>query len=296
MRSRRSVERRAHLRAQRRHKRRLHQPSIPERIHAAALKFFSGTRTAGAAAILALYALVALPAIAEEAVSAGIARGLVLSALLQDAPTPAPSPEPSPSSSTSVQVYGGALVSFGSDAGTAATPTARIEVAADVADTRLSPTVRVLADLSALPGDSVDVASPETYKALEFSVSIAQPLSERLRFRLRAAAGFSSKLPGDPEARDKAARWADFGVEFGSDRGRLALGIGPDQRLDGAAYVPSVHVSGIVGLWSNDQGAQVAFAGDAILGLDLSSSYPDVPVARRDVIRAGLMVGWKGGQ
>jgi len=206
---------------------------------------------------------------------------------------PEPAPPAGPPSTTRVQVYGGALVSFGSDAGTKATPTARIEVSADVASEGLVPKLRVLADLSALPGDSIDIANPETYKSLEFSVAVSQPLSHRLKFSLYAQGGFASRLPGDPEAVDKAPRWASFGLEFASDRGRLMVGFGPEQRLDtGQNYIPACHVSGIVGLWSNSEGAQVAFAGDAILGLDLTSRFPTLHAARHDVIRAGIMVGW----
>lgn len=229
---------------------------------------------------------------------------LVLLVLLALAPAVvAQEPSPAPPS-IEVQVYGGGLVSFGSNgAGTAITPTARIEVESKVGDFRLAPTVRVLAALSALPGETVDAlevpALPdigtfaETYKSIEFSLTIAQPLSERLKFRPYASAGFGSRLPGAPEPADKAPRWGDIGLEFGSTRGRLSVGIGPDQRLDtGADYVPCVHVAGIVSLWRNASGADVAFGGDAILGLDWTSRFPTIPVARHDVIRAGLFGGW----
>ncbi len=67
-----------------------------------------------------------------------------------------------------------------------------------------------------------------------------------------------------------------------------------DQRLDGD-WQPAVTITGQVALWEATSGAikggKIALVGSAILGLDLSNTYPGYTGGRRDVVRVGIAVG-----
>jgi hypothetical protein len=189
-----------------------------------------------------------------------------------------------------VSVLAGGGVSMGSEAEAALTPMVRVEVGVPVASWRKAPRLHVQVDLSALPGEALSLEDPTTFRALEARLALCQPLAESLYLDLCAEAGFASRLPGDPEPRDRAVRWGAGLVRFGRfGRGWLTVGLGADQRLDGA-YRPAAVIAGAVKLYEAKQGplagGTLQLVGEAVLGLDVYGASP-----RRDVIRIGMAVG-----
>lgn len=195
---------------------------------------------------------------------------------------------------TTLSVLTGGIVAMGGDAAAAVSPAVMIEVETPFADTPRAPRLVVTAELSALPGEALDVEDPGTWRSLEFRVGASQPLARALRFHLFAAAGFATRLPGTPEPRDKTARWGSVGLRFAGARGVIELGAGGDQRLDGR-WQAAVTISGRVKLWEATagplEGGQLALVGSAVLGLDLSGRYARLDGGPRDVVRVGLVVG-----
>jgi hypothetical protein len=208
----------------------------------------------------------------------------------QPVPEPTPAPTVSPEPDAQVTIVAGGLVSMGSDAGTAAAPFVRVGVDFPLVAGDNAPRVQVQADLGALPGEAApQLQSAETFRSIEFRVGLVQPLG-RLWFNLYADVGFASRLPGDPEPRDKTARFASGGLKFAHfGRGELKLGLGSDQRLDGTYRMVAV-ISGAVKLYQPETGplrsASLQLVGEALLGLD-----PYGVGAARDVVRVGVAVG-----
>ena len=193
----------------------------------------------------------------------------------------------------------------------AVTPLVQLAVEADTAKSAHAPKLVVLADLTALPGEQLDLQDPATYRALELSVGLAQPLGDSLRFRLYAEAGFASRLPGDTQPRDRTARWASLGLRFAGEHAWLQVGLGPDQRLGVRpevlpapdvspgpqlaparnGYQAAITVRGSVDITSLGERGRVALVGSAVLGLDLSRRWASLDGGRGDVVRLGVAVG-----
>lgn len=192
--------------------------------------------------------------------------------------------EPAPS--MRLTVLAGSIASLSADASGVA-PLARVAVDAPLAGSARAPSLHVVADLTALPGEQISLQDPQTYRALEFSVALSQPLHPALRFGLWAEAGFASRLPGDTQPRDRAPRWGSMGLRFASSaRAHLTVGIGGDQRLSGV-WVPAVQIAGKVAL-ATVKGVRVCLIGSAVLGLDVTGAYGP---ATRDLVRVGITVG-----
>lgn len=197
------------------------------------------------------------------------------------------------------------------DSGAAVTPLVQLAVEADTAPSAHAPKLVVLADLTALPGDQLDLQDPATFRALELSVGLAQPLGTSLLFRLYAEAGFATRLAGDTQPRDRTARWASAGLRFAGEHAWLQVGVGPDQRLGVAppeptqpspltsamtaashdGYQVAVTVRGSVDITSLGDHGRVALVGSAVLGLDLSRRWSGLNGGRNDVVRLGVAVG-----
>jgi hypothetical protein len=173
---------------------------------------------------------------------------------------------------------------MGSDADAAISPMARVLVSVPLASWDKAPVLHVQADLSALPGETVSLADPATFRALEFRLGVSQRVHDTVNADLYAEAGFATRLPGDVEAVDTTARWAAAGVRIGRfGRGWLSLSLGADQRMTGT-YAPAVLLSGAVQLVER-AGVGAYLVGDAILGLDQYGTE------RRDVVRVGVAIG-----
>lgn len=188
------------------------------------------------------------------------------------------------------------------DSAAALTPLVQLAVEADTADSATAPRLVVLADLTALPGEQLDLQDPATFRALELSVGLAQPLGGSLRFRLYAEAGFATRLPGDTQPTNRTARWASVGLRFSGDRAWLHVGVGPDQRPGASApadpavqaparaYQAAVTVRGALRLGDVGPGS-ISLLGSAVLGLDLSRRWPSLDGGRTDVVRLGVALG-----
>lgn len=206
-----------------------------------------------------------------------------------DVPAPVSAPGPR------VTILAGGLASLGGDTGSAVTPLARVAVELPLAQAALSPRLHVTADLSALPGETVTLEDPATFRAIEFSLAVSQRLHRKVNFGLYAEAGFASRLPADPAPRVRAARWLCGGLRFGAfGRGWLEVGLGVDQRHTAGEYQPAVVVAGAVTLYEREggflAGAAMQLIGSAVLGADFVG-WPGYSSGRGDVVRVGIGVG-----
>lgn len=207
-------------------------------------------------------------------------------------------PEASPDGEQPVTVHGfmGGVTALDGNT-TSVQPFVYLAVDAPTADNVFAPHLIVNAALTAEPGDSVQLENPATWKAMEFSMGFAQPVSTGVHFDLYGELGFATKLPGQTEPLVKTARWASGGLRFRSTRGMMAVGIGADQRLTGQ-YRPAVTITGAVALWEAKPdkeghktlgGAKLMLVGSAVLGLDAPGSIGSVKT--RDVVRVGIAAG-----
>lgn len=238
---------------------------------------------------------------------------LALLAVPAFAQGPPPSPSPTP-----VQVDGyafaamiGGTVSMSSGAETKIQPIARLQVdgplALGSANPDKLPRLHVMADLEALPGDTIDQAGGigatlEQFKALRFTVGISQRISTPLvagtqviTTALYADAGFATRLDGEFEAQDKAPRFSSFGVRFDEKTSGsfLKLGVGPDQRLD-STWQAAAHIDGYVRAYALKSGAaEVGLLIRAILGINLSSpDHPGLTGGMKDSINVGFVAAF----
>jgi hypothetical protein len=193
-----------------------------------------------------------------------------------------------------VRVLVGGLVGLMTDADPELEPLARIDVQWSVYDGDRPVNAHVIADLTSLPGDAVNLADPASFRALEFGLGLSWTPFESIGAAFFAEGGFASRLPSHGnEPRDEAPKWASFGALFQTKTRAawLGVGLGPDQRLDGK-YVMAVQVGGGLDLLKAEdgrlEGTALSLMVSAVLGLEHSPSAP----GRRDVVRAGVCVGW----
>lgn len=184
------------------------------------------------------------------------------------------------------------------DTDTKIEPAARLDVNWDVWRSKWTSqgcSAHVVGDLTALPGDVVDISDVASFRALEMEVGLGCLPFEAVGAQVYVGGGFASRLTTrDKEPLFEAPKYATFGVLFETTKRNawLQLGMGPDQRLDGK-YVLAVHVSGALDLVTAPErtrleGTSLTLMVSAILGLEHSAYAP----SRRDVIRVSVMAGW----
>lgn len=211
----------------------------------------------------------------------------------------------------SLRLSAGGEALFTGDASNTITPFARIEAVAPIplftpkvtknADGTSTtnawrwPQLEVTADLTGLPGgDAVDVTKLETFKAIELTVGVLQPVfrggHQQVSFGVEA--GFATRLAGSTQPRDRTARWGQVLAEVAHTEGAayLRVGLGGDQRLDGDYRLVAL-VEGAVRLWRDDtagatHGVEVRLVGDAILGLSMPGFLPST----HDCVRVGVVL------
>lgn len=192
-------------------------------------------------------------------------------------------------SGNGVEVHGlmGGVVSLASDAGTDLTPFAAISVDVPIADSFYAPHLLATPILTALPGETLDLGDARTFRAIEFSVGLVQPLSKKVHFSLYGEFGAATRLPGDPAPRQRTARWLAGGVRFSGPRGLLAVMFGGDERLSGV-FAPALLINGTVSLKTFERFANmnISLVGRGILGLD-----PYGTGAKKDIVQVGLAAG-----
>jgi len=236
---------------------------------------------------------------------------LVLAAVPALAQDPAPSPTPSQVDGYSFTAMIGGTVSMASNADTKLAPIARLQVSGPLAigsaNPEKLPQLHVTADLEALPGETIDQqggigATLEQFKALRFTVGMSQRISkwqafgeQRVATSIYADGGFATRLDGDQQARDKAPRFASFGIRFDerTSGSYLKLGMGPDQRLDGQWQL-ATHIDGYVRAYALKSGtAEFGLLMRAILGVDASSpTHPTLNGGMRDSVNVGFVAGF----
>lgn len=208
---------------------------------------------------------------------------------------------PEPEDGMHLGVLLGGQVSLSGRAQTSLAPLARVEVDGPIPFGKVqnTPWLRVRADFTALPGESIELQNPETFRALQFSVSVSQRVfralergEQRIRLSVFAEGGFATRLPHDPAARDRSVRWGGGGLRL-EERSRgahISVALTGDQRLDGV-YRAAVVIDGAVQLWRADEGelkgAKVSLIGQAILGLQIGKEVG----AQGDVVGVGIAVG-----
>ena len=222
-----------------------------------------------------------------------------------------PSPTPLEIDGYSFAAMLGGTVSMSSGAPTKIQPIARLQVdgplALGSARPEKLPRLHVMADLEALPGDTIDQGGGigttlEQFRALRFSVGVSQRISKPLKAgaqvvttSLYADAGFATRLDGEFEARDKAPRFSSFGLRFDErvSGSALKLGVGADQRLTGD-WQAAAHIDGYVRAYALKSGAaEFGLLIRAILGINLSSpSRPGLTGGMRDSINVGFAGGF----
>lgn len=179
----------------------------------------------------------------------------------------------------------GGVVSLATEAEVGVSPLMALEVATPLSSWEMTPRLRVRLKLTDLPGETVVLQDPRSYRAVEASMTICQPIDDSIYIDLCLEAGFASRLPTDPGPLNKAARWGAGLARFGrTGRGWLTVGLARDQRLDGL-YRWTAVVAGAVKM-AEAFGVEAQVVGDAILGIETGPN-----ASRRDLVRVGLAVG-----
>lgn len=254
------------------------------------------------------FALLALPCIAQPVTP------------LVD-PFPLPSPEPSPQPFEFTIMAGGTVPLLsdsgglvGSEAGakTTVSPFVALTVDAPISSFANGPLLVVGGEFGALPGESLDIEKPESYRSLKMRIGVSQTLSKRLNFGLYAECGFATRISGDTTPRDRAPRWCGGGLRFKGDGSELTVTGNADQRLSSTADLPvtvkpgavvttqtlqyqaTVEIRGHVPILRKavgNQEAKMSVYVNAILGLDWSTRNPALTGGRHDVVTAGVAIG-----
>jgi hypothetical protein len=205
-------------------------------------------------------------------------------------PEPVPTPQPEPvTAPISVRAYAGGLTAVTTDADASLQPLASLQITAPLSKSVKGPSLSVQADLTALPGETVEFSDPTTFKAIEFGVAVVQPLGGPLLFSLYGEGGFASRLAVDSEPVSRLPAYWSGGLLFASADGdhSLKVGLGPDQRLSGE-WAAAVHISGRAKVGER-AGVSMYLVGSLIRALDLAIYGAQTP--SRDSIRIGLAVG-----
>lgn len=189
----------------------------------------------------------------------------------------------------SVTASAGGLVTLTGEAGTAITPSAWIEVDGPIVVGSLAlARVNARLGLTTAPGESIDVANPETFKAAEAALGVARIVGRReadgqvVTTAVVAEAGFASRLPGEPGPRERLIRHAGVGVQLAERVSGAALSLlyGFDEAAGDRGY-GQVMVYGQVPIPAT-KGA-LLLVGDATLSVGAFEG-----AKQRDVLRLGV--------
>ncbi len=196
---------------------------------------------------------------------------------------------------------------------TTVSPLVLITVEAPISSFEAGPMLVVAGEFGALPGESLAIDKPESYRSLKLEVGVAQSLSKKLNFGLYARAGFATRLAGDTAPRDRAPRWIGAGLRFKGNASELTVTLNADQRLSSTAdlpttapsanagvatlaYQPTVEIRGKVPLYQAEsgtlKGGKLSIYVNAVLGMDWSARGTSQTSARHDVVTAGVLVGF----
>jgi len=186
----------------------------------------------------------------------------------------------------------GVVASLSSEA-SAGEPTAELGVGFDVADANKSPRMDLVARFGALPGATVDLADPTTFRSMGLEGYVSQPLSSVLRLKPAVLIGLEFRFDGDTAPLHRAARFGYLGVRFDSKAGYLFLGAGGDERLSTSdrstpAYLPSATVAWRVRLGTLTGKIDSYLVGRVLVYLRTGYGAAD---AGSDVAQIGVLIG-----
>jgi len=153
-----------------------------------------------------------------------------------------------------------------------------------------SPRINLRIDLSGVSGQVVDISSPDSFRAVDFSGGLGQKFSQSVFLSLYCEAG-AQKILGA----EASFVHAGCGIAFDqSQRGWMTLLYNTDQRL-GGDFRPSISIQGSIDLYRQKpegripEGSKVSFVGQAIFGVFSSTYAPDSPSSQFTV---GITVGY----
>jgi hypothetical protein len=154
-------------------------------------------------------------------------------------------------------------------------------------------------ELTALPGETVDLTNVATFRAAEFEGGIAVKVGEIyrgtqiLRTLIFAEGAFATRLPATPGPLERYPRRLTLGVEVRDETGgaRLKVGYG-NADVAGPAGWRQLFVAGEVPLYEITRSLDVVLGGDAILTIG-KGTFVYAGGAQRDVFRVflGMRVG-----
>lgn len=187
----------------------------------------------------------------------------------------------------------GGVASLSSEA-SAVEPTAEINAAFDLATNDKSPRLALLAAFRALPGETVSLADPATFRSLGLEGTLSQPLWSNLRLRPAILLGAEFRFAGDEAPLHRAARYAYLGTRMDGDAGYLFLGVGGDERLSTASreapdYLPAANVSWGLRMGKITGAIDARLVGRVLLYLRLGYG---ATTAGSDVAQLGVLVGF----
>lgn len=183
----------------------------------------------------------------------------------------------------------GGMTALATDTDAGVEPLASIGIEAPLSTSSRGPSLEVQADLTALPGETLNFTDPQVFNALEMSVGLSQPIHPSLLFRVYGEGGFASRLATNEEPVTRLPGWWSLGFLFRTaDRAHfLKVGMGTDERLNGE-WSAAVHVSGQAKVGER-AGVSLYLVGSLVRALDLSA-YGYTPPGR-DALRLGIAVG-----
>lgn len=208
-----------------------------------------------------------------------------------DPSLPAPKEEPK----IRVRILGGAVSGLITGGEPQIEPMARIDVGWGIIGGKRPVTASVIADLTALPGDAVNLSSVESFRALKFSLAGSWKVFPEIAASAYARGSFASRYSTRDETPVyEAPKSADFGVRFSTDERHafLEVGMGPTQMLDGH-WVAAVSIRGSLDLYQAEMGSRLegtslAITVDAQLGMEHSYTAS----TRRDLVAVSICAGW----
>lgn len=206
---------------------------------------------------------------------------------------PAPGYEPKADTDFALDAGLGVVASLSSDA-SSAEPTAEVNAAFDVATNDKSPRLALLARFAALPGETVSLSDPATFRSLGIEATLSQPLWSNLRLRPAIQIGAEFRFAGDAEPLHRAARYAYIGTRVDGDAGFLFIGVGGDERLsvnsrDTPQYLPAVSVGWQLRLATITGRLDAYLTGRALLFARIGYQQAS---AGSDVAQIGVLVGY----
>ncbi len=210
-------------------------------------------------------------------------------------PAPTPAPPDTKADGFAMDAGLGVVASLSSEA-SSGEPTAEVSAAFDVATNEKSPRLSLLGRFGALPGETVSLTDPTTFRSLGIEGTLSQPLWSNLRIRPAVQVGAEFRFSGDEQPLHRAARYGYLGARVEGEDGYLFLGVGGDERLSTSdrstpAYLPATAVSWSLRIGKITGAIDARLVGRVLLYLRMGYGASD---AGSDVAQVGVLVSVGG--